>query len=45
MKALTGPVVGITVLTSAFMTAYLFFFPTLPFYIEELGATKETLGC
>jgi len=43
-RALTGPVVGITLLTFVFMTAYLFFFPTLPFFIEEPGGDKGQIG-
>ncbi len=43
-RALTGPVIGITLLTFGFMTAYLFFFPTLPFFIEELGGDKGEIG-
>ena len=43
-RALTGPVVGVTLLTFGFMTVYLFFFPTLPFFIEELGGDKGEIG-
>lgn len=43
-RALTGPVVGITLLTFGFLSAYLFFFPTLPFFIEELGGDKGDIG-
>jgi MFS family permease len=43
-RALTGPVIGITLITFVFMTAYLFFFPTLPFFIEELGGDKSEIG-
>ena len=35
---------GITALTFGFMSAYLFFFPTLPFFIEELGGSKGDVG-
>lgn len=36
--------VGITALNFVFFTVYLFFFPTLPFFIEKLGGAKSEVG-
>ncbi|HJP41147.1 MAG TPA: MFS transporter [Dehalococcoidia bacterium] len=41
---LTGAVLGITALNFAFFTAYLCYFPTLPFFIESIGGRKSEIG-
>ncbi|GAB4330331.1 MAG: MFS transporter [Dehalococcoidia bacterium] len=41
---ITGPIVTITALTFVFFSAYLFYFPTLPFFIRELGGRESTIG-
>ncbi len=42
--ALTRAVLGVTVLNFLFFSAYLFFFPTLPFFIERLGGAESEIG-
>jgi len=43
-RALTAPVVGVTVVNFLFFVAYLFFFPTLPIFIRELGGAESEIG-
>jgi MFS family permease len=43
-RVFTGPVVGITLLFLVFFSAYLLFFPTLPFFIKELGGAESEIG-
>lgn len=43
-RALTQAVLAATVLNFLFFTAYLFFFPTLPFFIRELGGAESEIG-
>jgi MFS family permease len=43
-SALTRAVLGVTVLNFLFFSAYLFFFPTLPFFIERLGGAESEIG-
>lgn len=42
--ALTRAVVAVTVLNFLFFSAYLLFFPTLPFFIERLGGAESEIG-
>lgn len=40
----TRAVVAVTLINFVFFTTYLFFFPTLPFFIEELGGAEGEIG-
>ncbi|MDZ7729535.1 MAG: MFS transporter [Dehalococcoidia bacterium] len=41
---LRGPVLAVTVVNLVFFSGYLFFFPTLPFFIEGLGGRESGIG-
>ncbi len=43
-RVLTAPVVTVTLVNFLFFVAYLFFFPTLPFFIRELGGAESEIG-
>lgn len=43
-RLLTAPVAGIIAVNLVFFSAYLFFFPTLPFFIERLGGKESEIG-
>ncbi len=43
-RALTGPILNITLINLVFFSGYLFFFPTLPFFIDELGGRESEIG-
>jgi MFS family permease len=43
-RVLTGPVLSVMIINLVFFSGYLFFFPTLPFFIEKLGGRESEIG-
>ena len=43
-RLFTWPVIAVTLVNLFFFSAYLFFFPTLPFFIKELGGRESEIG-
>ncbi len=43
-RTLTGPLLAVTLINLLFFSGYLFFFPTLPFFLEKLGGRESEIG-
>lgn len=43
-RIFTGPLLAITIINLVFFSGFLFFFPTLPFFLEGLGGRESEIG-
>lgn len=43
-RILTGPIIGITIVALIFFSMHFMYFPTLPFFIVEIGGRESEIG-